>query len=112
MLDTRLWTAVADPDEHLAVFVSREAFGVNQIGLEIFDVLIIDAETSLEHAVRYASLTLQQFLDLREHFIECHDLPSEPLYSSAYRRTTRRLSPAVGMLRAAAEDLWALHAIS
>src|SRR5262249_3214966 len=52
--------------------------------------------------------SLQQLLDLREYFIKGHGLPSEPLYSFAHRRTTRRPSPYRVMLRTAVADSWSV----
>src|SRR5262245_4586053 len=53
------------PDQHLAVFVYRDAFGIDQIRFEIFYILVIEGEPALKHAVSHPPLALEELNDLR-----------------------------------------------
>src|SRR2546422_9770656 len=60
------------PDQNSAILVSREALGMDNFFLEVFDVVVINRKASLECPIRHPSLTLEERNDLFENVVKCH----------------------------------------
>ena len=67
-----------DPDQDLPRFISGHPFGINEVGLEVFQVVVAQGESSLEDAVRDPLLTLQLLPHLRQDLLKGHRQP--PMY--------------------------------
>ena len=64
------------PDQHTAVLIHREVFGINEVIFECFQVLVIKLELELEGTVRDTALAVQELADLRPDSREVHQRPS------------------------------------
>ena len=67
-----LCAAVARPDQHLAVLVGGHALRVDELGLQVFQVVVVELEPALERPVGYAPLALQQLVHLCQDLLERH----------------------------------------
>ena len=54
------------PHQHLAVLVGRHALRVDELGLDILEVLVVEREPALQRAVGHALLAAQQLVYLRQ----------------------------------------------
>jgi hypothetical protein len=55
---------LADPDQAAPVLVHGELFGIDKILFEVFEQVVLQVQTALEHAVGQALLLLEQREDL------------------------------------------------
>jgi hypothetical protein len=63
---------VTDPDENSVILVDGKSFYLNQVDFQVFDVLIINIEATLEGAVGDALLPLKQLDNLSDQCIILH----------------------------------------
>jgi hypothetical protein len=66
---------VTRPDEHCTVLIHRQFLCLNNFGLEVVGVCIIQAKLALQGPVGDPPLTLQQLNDLGQHLKKSHCLP-------------------------------------
>jgi hypothetical protein len=64
--------SVPSPHEHSAIFIRGELLCLDDLRLEGFEILIIQAEPYLEGWVGNSSLPFQERDDLIENFVKCH----------------------------------------
>ena len=55
---------VSRPDQHFAIFVAGQALGVDELGLEILEVLVVERKASFERPIGHASLVPEEVEDL------------------------------------------------
>src|SRR5215813_10811263 len=60
------------PDEHLALFIHRQLFGVYEVSFQVFKGLIIELQPALEYPIGNALLLLQQRQHLGQDRIVVH----------------------------------------
>ncbi len=58
------------------VFVGGELLGVNEFGLEVFDIVIIEVEAAFQCPVGDAFFVLQQLQHTGQGLVICHRLTS------------------------------------
>src|SRR5262245_28325320 len=80
-----LWShsSIAGPDQHGAILVDGQLVDLDDFGLQILEILVIQAKLSLEGAIRYTSLALEHGECLIQDFLQCHGQPSAGLVSAA-----------------------------
>jgi hypothetical protein len=54
------------------VLIDGEPFGFDTLRLEVFQVVVVQVELTLECPIGHPPLTLEQLDDLRQHLIELH----------------------------------------
>jgi hypothetical protein len=64
------------PDQHLAILVDGQTFGIDQFGFQVLQVFRIQVEPPPEGAVRHPPLTLKQIEHLVENLVKGHRQPS------------------------------------
>jgi hypothetical protein len=69
-LNTGHWCR-ARPHQHLAVFVLGQTPGVDQVSLNVFEVLIVEREPTLQCPIGNTPFSVQEIDDLSQHFVEC-----------------------------------------
>src|SRR5918912_2578557 len=62
----------AGPDQHFARFVAGELFGVDEFGLEILEVVVVQRKAALEGPIRQPALALQQVEDAGQEVVKRH----------------------------------------
>jgi hypothetical protein len=70
------WPSLSRPDQHSAVFIDCYPFGIDEVCLEIFDVLVVQCEAALQHTIRHPPLALQQLPHLDQGLLKGHRLSS------------------------------------
>src|SRR5215475_3926217 len=81
---------VCRPDQYFALLVNGEALGVDEFGLEVFEVLIVEPKAAFERPIGHASLALQQVEDLGQDFVKRHTCSSTRYWPLSLRTCTRR----------------------
>src|ERR1051326_388329 len=64
------------PDEYTAVFIHRQLFGVDEIIFEVFQSVVIELQSALEHPIGDALLPLEECNDLGQDSIVVHQRSS------------------------------------
>src|SRR5882724_4861962 len=71
------------PDQDFVLLVDGHPLGVNEFGLEILQVLVVEVEAAFERPIGDPSLALEQIAGLGEDLVECHDYPPQR-YGAAF----------------------------
>ena len=86
----RGFCSVPNPHEHSAIFIRGELLCLDDLCLEGFEILVIEAEPYLEGRIRYSSLAFQEGDDLFEDFIKRHGVllaqPCSPFVNFLHQR--------------------------
>ena len=64
------------PDEHFAVFIHRQLFGIDEIIFEVFQERIIELQLAFEDPIGDTLLPLEEGKDLCQNGIVVHHRPS------------------------------------
>jgi hypothetical protein len=64
------------PDQHDTILVNRELFGLDDFGLQVFEVLLVQIDASPDSPVRYPPVVPEQFKHLGQDLVERHARPS------------------------------------
>ena len=70
------------PVQHAAIFIDRQAPGVDEFVLEGLKVVVIQIEPYLEGAIGHPSLVLEHIEHLGQNCVECHGRPSACAWDS------------------------------
>ena len=62
----------ARPDQHGPLFVHRQPLALNEFGLQILQIVVIQVKLALEGAIRHAPAALQEGNRLIEEFLKGH----------------------------------------
>jgi antitoxin component of MazEF toxin-antitoxin module len=81
---------VSHPHQHLAVFVAGQTLGVDDLGLEILEVLVVERKASFERPIGHTSLVLEQVENLGHDFVKRHTHSSTLHRPLSLRTCTRR----------------------
>jgi hypothetical protein len=60
------------PDQHGPIFINSEQLALNEFGLQVLKIVVIQVELALERAIRQAPSALQQGHGLVEEFLKGH----------------------------------------
>ena len=77
------------PDQHLAVLIERHALGIDQFGLDVLDIVVLQFQTPLQGAIRHSTFLLQDCADLGQQFDERHGTA----FIVSFRSSVSRLRP-------------------
>jgi hypothetical protein len=69
--------AAADPDQDPALFVRGHALDLDELLLEVLEGLVVQIELTAQHAVRDATVLLQEPAHLADHLEKVHVAPGE-----------------------------------
>src|SRR5438132_9529421 len=75
------------PDQDSALLITGQLFGHDDFVFQVFEVIVVQVEPTLEGSVRHPPLTLEQVKHLGQELVKGHDWPSpqevtaEVLYS-------------------------------
>jgi hypothetical protein len=58
MLDSRLWAPVADPDQHLPVFIHRHTLGSDEFSFEVIQILAIQVKATFQRSIGHPAALL------------------------------------------------------
>ena len=78
----RRWRGVSGPDQDGVVLVGSQLLGLDDLDLEVFQVLLIQAEPPPQGAVGHPALATQYLHHLGQHLLKCHACPLTPDTSS------------------------------
>ena len=62
----------ARPDQHCPIFIHSEPLALNEFGLQVLQIVVIQVELALERAIRQAPTALQEGNRLIEEFLKGH----------------------------------------
>jgi hypothetical protein len=77
------------PDQHLAPFINGQPLGLDDLGLELLEIILVEVESSLERPIGCPPLPLEYIEHLRQDLVKCH-----PRSSVTGRVSKRRCHPA------------------
>jgi hypothetical protein len=63
---------VARPDQHCPLFIHREPLALNEFGLQVLKIVVIQVELALERSIRQTPAALQKGNRLVEEFLKGH----------------------------------------
>ena len=63
---------IARPDQHCPLFINGEPLALNEFGLQVLQIVVIDVELALEGSIRQAPAALQQGNRLVKEFLKGH----------------------------------------
>ena len=62
----------ARPDQHCPIFIHRESLALNEFGLQVLQIVVIQVELALEGSIRQAPAALQEGKRLIEELLKGH----------------------------------------
>src|SRR5215471_8242278 len=69
-------SSISSPDQYGAILIDGQLVHCDDFGLQIFEILVIQAKLSLEGPIRDPSLALEHGESLSQDFLKCHGQPS------------------------------------
>jgi hypothetical protein len=72
------------PDEHLAILIGGQMLGIDELGLQILEVFVIQIEPAFERSIGHTLFALEQLARLCQDLIEGHS-SSPPTYYQSVR---------------------------
>src|SRR5262249_35810545 len=69
---------IANPDQDRARLITGELFRLDEVGLHVFEILVIQSKTAFERTIGEPLVPLEQVEDLCQYLIKVHPVPSLP----------------------------------